>query len=467
MSLSINLPTKELPVSTEESKWFAAHNPLVITQQRVDYQLQFTTDNGAGFTDINTVDPMTETMKVGDYIYFESGGLKGVYRVIVVIDNQTFTIDLPFTVTTTGGFVNLNSGRPYYRSKMEFSRYDVSINNFKIYELAYFTPSSSGLIQADISEYVKKNVKAIDEYDFSTANAKDTNLSSQVAIKFTEEWTGYSGLVDIVPFKVVNAAMQNGNVGGSNMALFVTEPSGQDKAEWMSEFTRPTYWVGLPFDLQFIFSELANSLGALRVVELITNENGSTSTSPHTLNESLFGWVNRMKMPTPTYSAQAVKTDIKIDDNGGHVLTKTITVDIIQCLPKNPVYLKWLGGKGGWNYWCFSGNQVEGIESKNGNTFEAFKPDLELKRDSGKLISKSSIPTMTLGVQGLTTEKKDGLKTLLESVQVELFTGYDDDDVPTWKTVIVDGYQFKANTKSSRHSLELTIKFPKINTQTQ
>lgn len=466
MSLVVTFPTKVLPASSAVSNWFAAHNPIVVPIQRKDYIVSTTTDS-AGKVKITTSSSVAEALTVGGYVYINSGAVSGVYKILSAPAADEIVIDLAYVADTSGGFVNLNTDRPYYNVRIVFEMFDVDLADYVQVSEGRFTPDNTGLISAVINEYVSKVLSSTDAYDYSAVNERDLNLSANIKAKIYEEPDSSTSTLSTSPtFNVAHAAMQNGNIGGSNMMLYVPEATGDDKAKWLTGFSRPTYWVGLPFDLSFIFADLL--LGeVVKVIELVTNENGSTSSPQHTIDTAGIGFINRMKIPT-TYSPQAKTTVIKlINTDGSKEFTLPITVDIIQCLPSNAVYLRWLNSFAGWDYFCFTYSQTEGLESKPGGIFERFTSDLELKRDSGKFVSRSTTPTLTMGAEGLTTEKKNGLKGLIGSVQVEVYAGLDSDDVPIWNTVRLTKYKFSPQTKNSRHKIELTIEQMDLNTQTQ
>lgn len=469
MSTSVSFPFKTLPNSGSTCKWFAGHNPLIVTIQRKDYTVTGTDNDGTGKVKITTAAAISETLTIGGYIYVSSGAVKGKYAILSNPSSSEIVVDLAFVATTSGGFVNLNTDRVNYKMRVYVKKYDRNEAAFLPFSEAIFTPDSTGLILADLESYVSHGTRALDQFDLSVVNQRDDNLTALFDAFFQEEWYGNtpSTLIDVT-FQTINAAMQNLNKYGSNIVKYMTEPTGQDLAKFITGFTRPTYWVGLPFDLQFLLSELfviSPPASGLKVVEVVTNANGSQSTVQHTIDNTQVGGVNRVRMSG--YSGAAVKTELRITTGDlSTSFTETITIDIIQCLPKNPVLLKWHTTEGGWDYYCFGVSQINGIDRKAGGIFEQFE-DLESKSGSGRLQSLQANPTIEMGAEMLTEEKLIGLEGLNRTIEAELFMGLDENDAPIWNTVIVSKIDTKYDTKLSRHKMSVVIELPDFNIQTQ
>lgn len=155
---------------------------------------------------------------------------------------------------------------------------------------------------------------------------------------------------------------------------------------------------------------------------------------------------------------------------GAFRFTEKKEIKIAQCIPRNPVYLKWVGTNGNWNYWLFGVNQIRGINITSGGLFAKFIEDLSLQDSDSKFITKNAVPEMLLAAENLDNDDITGLETLLYSPQVMMLLNPLTWSVigERWQTVKVVPAKFKIKeTRSNVHSIELTIQLIEINIQSQ
>jgi len=150
--------------------------------------------------------------------------------------------------------------------------------------------------------------------------------------------------------------------------------------------------------------------------------------------------------------------------------TEKKEIKIVSCIPRNPLYLKWVGTNGAWNYWLFSVNQIKGMNVTSGGLFSKYIEDLALQDSDSKFITKNAVPEMLLGAEGLDDDDILGLTTLLYSPQVMMLMNPTTWSVngEVWQMVKVVPAKFKTEeTRSNVHSIELTIQLIEINIQSQ
>jgi len=145
------------------------------------------------------------------------------------------------------------------------------------------------------------------------------------------------------------------------------------------------------------------------------------------------------------------------------IITETIQVDIVDAPCLNPVALYWLNKIGGWDMWVFGMTQTEGIEVSNGEEFEKYISELADEIGRKKFISKTEIPTITLGYECISTEKVRGIKGILSAIKVLMLTSGKDVLTPTFIEVNVEAGSFKIiETENGFHNLEFTIELNEI-----
>ena len=134
---------------------------------------------------------------------------------------------------------------------------------------------------------------------------------------------------------------------------------------------------------------------------------------------------------------------------------KTIHVKNPPC---NPLALYWLNKKGGWDMWCFGGTQTNGHDIKNGEEFEKYIANLAGVIGRKQVLTKSEVPTITLGYESLSTNDVNGIKGILSSIKVLMLVSKVNILPPVWREVNVDPGSYNTiEVENGFHNLEFTI----------
>lgn len=494
---------RQLPVSGAESLWFPAHNPLITTLRRVDDNISATSNNGGntqitvGTGGVVAVDSLVFINTV-----YAGGSIEAVYTVLSVVDPTNFVIDLPWNGVAESGYLTYNSDYTNYYFLIRLMKYDDN-DNLVVIGTQKEYPFTNGMAYPDISAMVKKTVGVEDSYDYVAINEADRSLSSRLVLDVSEFYSGTKKAFDpTVTQNIfgVNAALQVNSAQGANMAEYVTEPSGQDLAKFLTTFNKPTAWVGLPFDMQFIFSELLAAeinasppnINFLRTRELFDPNDGIVTAFTETMDLTQYYYVNRVQLRSavnPTVNSAVARTiDFSIRSTDGsnvvRTITETKTIKIIQTLPCNAIYLKWLNTNGGWEYWCFSHNQTNGMIVKGGEQFTKFiMPTATgfpiIGREEKNWLKKDATPTLVIGADGLDDDDlgsdyfHTGIIGITYSPKVMMLMNPDEFDAvssptvaPQWLTVYVDVGTFKfKETNETKFKVEMNIQLTEIEVQ--
>jgi hypothetical protein len=245
------------------SRWNAAFNPVVFTYQRQDFEVYGISLDSATNKAKLLINSPTDKLNNGDKVYVNAGDYKGVFDVKSGSANNTLVIDAPFTTTATG-FININKLRPYYAIKTKITYQDKLNGQQKTIESTN-RPDNTGLVKADISNFLQSLVSAKDDSNFTKTNFRDSNLSASYRISFAQQWDDENGQEQISAyteiadtFFVTYAAKQIGQRYGGNLAAYVpfkTLTGGAQPAALITDFAEPAYSNGYPFDIGFIYSE--------------------------------------------------------------------------------------------------------------------------------------------------------------------------------------------------------------------
>lgn len=137
-------------------------------------------------------------------------------------------------------------------------------------------------------------------------------------------------------------------------------------------------------------------------------------------------------------------------------------IEVRHCIPENPVYLRWKNSLGGFSYWMFGYKQEISKTTSDLGIYELYSPDLENQKVVQKSLGKTSIPSMKLGADGLTTNQKEVIAGILDSPAVDRMF----QDGKYYRVTINAGSFLITDTKASTHSIEFDMILPRINTLT-
>lgn len=136
--------------------------------------------------------------------------------------------------------------------------------------------------------------------------------------------------------------------------------------------------------------------------------------------------------------------------------TGIVAYDIdIDRTPKDAekrVYLRWIDNQGRFCYWLFK--DLGTSDAVAGSSFVSadirnpviYADGLNVGTDVRQSFSRTK--TRNLGAKGVDRETFDFLLTLVSSPYVDMFDGYDEDDVPQWHRVNVNPATVAKSTKS-------------------
>jgi hypothetical protein len=415
-----------------ECNWVACHNPVIFEYQRQDYEVLQITDNG-GNTLLRFVSPLIASdfavgnkLTILSQLFSTSLTLIGSYEILsvstVTIGLTTFynvTIDLPFTGASYS-FANADSRRLWY---LEFT---VGTRVLRL------TPNAAGRINVDLSRALQTLVNLKDETSYlfdpaipgNAANRRDENASNDVEYTLQEKWRGASGtLSEPFPLVIVSGAFQ---VGSTNDCFYVNHTIYDvplSNTKFLTRFKQPSYWRGLPFDVQINVDETCN--GPLRFQyayydfqgNLLTNNNRS-------LNILRFGVLQRIVVDWNNYEGNFFEYWIRdfTDNNKVRVKIKT------AC---DGYYLRWRNTLGGVDYWNFDSYKNETMTTQGVGIFAPYFETIEDARSTGEFTSKRASDTLNLQASALTVDEMEGLMDLLSSPSVQIY----EDEI--WKTILI------------------------------
>jgi len=509
------------------SRWNAAFNPIVFTYQRKDFEVTAVTlDTLSGnaaiavncdtTTILNTLTAnaaailnaaalnvvLTNITPVN--VYINAGVYVGVFTVNSVQVNGTLVINTPYVANATG-FININLLRPYYQVRTQIT-YQDPMTGLQNTITSTNRPDNTGLIKADLSNFLQSLLRAQDDSDFTQTNYRDSNLSASYRIAYAEYWdgklTGSQTLTYIPasdPYYVLYAAKQLGDAYGGNLAAYVPFQSVTDSsqlAKWVTDFSEPAYSNGYPFDIGFIYSEDLVGLQLycqLTLLDINRNPLPGGQQNSYLLNEDGSWLLNQDGSKFIIASQSSVNTPIPAqlglnrllvnetfdpgvyyfnlalmyNDSSGnpHQVTQTQTVRIDDAVDEQSVYLHWIGLTGCWNYYRFVYNQEISLDVQNAVIIKNYVFDWANQDGIEEVIAKSAGQKMKVMAEDLSVADIKGLQSIKYSPKVQMLMNK---NPVKWQTVVLNTATFSEyETLNGQAPFSVMFNMPSINIQTQ
>jgi hypothetical protein len=486
------------------SRWSAAFNPIVFTYQRKDFSIVNIFNSSIAPGTQFAINADTSSIKTGDFIYINAGAYKGVYTVSTPLTNGVI-ISTPFiSAGSNTGFANCNSLQKYYNVVTQITYQDQNGSTQTV--KATNRPDTTGLIKADLSNFLQSLLRATDGSDYTQTNYLDTNLSATYQIAYQENWTDAqnnpqsSAFITVGdPFHITYSAKQLGDQYGGNMAAYVPFRSvinTNQLAKWVTDFAEPAYSIGYPFDIGFIYSDdliglnlyyelimldanrkpLSGTPGTVYLLNedgtyLLNQDNGRFILTQYGATESLAlnqVGLNRLKInigfPREAYYF-SLSLKYKDDSETEYTITQTQTIRIDDAVDDQSVYLRWIGLSGSWNYYRFVYNQEVTLDVQNAVIIKNFVSDWENQQGIEEVISKSAGQKMKVMAEDLSVPDIKGLQAIKYSPKVQMLVNR---NPIKWQTVVLNSATFtEYETRSGQYAFSVTFNMPSINIQTQ
>lgn len=290
--------------------------------QRKDKQISVTS-NFDGNSRVGSSTAFPADVVAGQSIYINSGPYVGVFTVLSVHNTPSYyiVIDAPYTSHTVSGFVNfLDAYENYY---VETIVYGITIAN-AYYEVGTMVnkPGSDGISAVDTAAFLKTIVSFQDTFTYDQLNKRDETMSGRFNIQYREVYNGvaqaWSGVSSTLVYYFTNATKQVQQRYGSNVGEhvpFVNADTTEQKAKFLSDFAKPTYFPGFPFSLAFIYADTLAGL-AVSKFERKKDLNGvAIATTEFELSTGQSLYVNRL-MLEQGYDSSVKEVDVWLEAGG-------------------------------------------------------------------------------------------------------------------------------------------------------
>jgi len=258
-------------INNNPSRWFPAHQPITfeVTRKDILVLLKYVI---FGQIEFKLQGRLPLGIAVGQLINYVKGNVN--YTLTVTGFSQS-TIRVAYKVGVIGGlpgFINYTDAYKGYHIETIVSYIDSS-NTYKVIGSIKNKVNNLGIAKVSVQELLSTKCINQNDFKYNKINAKQVGEGSKFNIQLKENFNGLVGkattLVDANVLYYTNSANQIQDKYGYNMGSYVItlDNARTDKAKFQSVFKRPTYFVGYPFSLNFIYSD------NMRNYQLIRKEN--------------------------------------------------------------------------------------------------------------------------------------------------------------------------------------------------
>ena len=307
-----DFPTRNVNGSAAlPSKWSSVHQPIIFKGRRNDQNVQqVQLLNGVYRVLLSGAPPAGLT--IGSKAWLVSGGTNSEVTVTAIAANQIAVTGnvAPYSV---GGYINYTGLYKNHFIRLRIYAAD-DANNYTQIGTHELRANPDGTFKFNASGYLKKRVEAGDSFLYNVINKRQLGQGSRFNFSYQELWSGgstaESGLSSLNQFYWINGIKQLQELYNFNVGAHVIFPT-IDTAKFMSDFDKPTYFIGFPFSLSFIWSDRVSGYLLQRVEDKL---NGSPTTATN-LDHAQKQAVNKM-MLSGSYPSDITEIDVWLNNTG-------------------------------------------------------------------------------------------------------------------------------------------------------
>jgi len=469
------LSTPYKSIGSDVCLWVAINNDVFFKLQRGDFVVTGTA-NSSGDTALVIAGGGVPSLTVGDQVYIIlNNGSRGYYEIISSTATD-IVINLPWSSNTTG-VVNLTDNYTQYKVFVTYQYTDNGGASWNTHqENVYYQMSPDHSCLVNISPFLKSLVKITPKaITPSVVNDIADDISRWCRVQITEEYFNgtttisqeaideqYVNIVDAVAQRPFSDPLRQktsfGIPNGVNLVKNISNDNADAILEFMRDFKEPTLFVGFPFHLTFLYSELM-----LPIVNVRDSVNADA-----TLSTDGVGFVNRL-YPNGNYTTAETFTIVLKEAAVNKIFSEVLTCRFRNCTIQNPVCLKWMGRSGAWNFYVFGHSQVESTGVKTQGEFAQFNEDISTADTDSDVLTKEEAPEIIVGGSLFDLNDINGLRSLLSSPKIMMLTNPDtwSSAGDEWITVKVSDGKYKiTDTRAAVNEFECTLRLPQLINQT-
>jgi hypothetical protein len=458
------------------SLWTCSHLPVMYHLQHWTAEVLGAVDNGGlarlqmpGATPVGT-------FTAGDWVYVNTTLHVGYFEVthVYYFTSLYVTINTPYISTGCTGYA-VNSSTPNYHIEVNVNGWNHSTQAYEVWATVNLFPDIYGLSRFDVHDFINKYIVHQND-NLTVRNVLNENAGSYFYLSWTEIWTDSAeslevdggGTPNLCYF--VSAVKQLGAEYGNNLAEYVPfvdaiTDGGFFYAKFLTDFTKPTYFRGYPFELAYIISETVEALALISIsYNTINYLNATVDTGFDYIDPDDLIGVNRIAIvgqlsgdPAVLYDEGDVAENLLpiaedvwiVDEDNSQRLTEVLRVNVVTTCLGLP-FIRWKGTKGQWNFWRFNKEYTTQTKHNNITVKGIWNEDVENATGNFEVIKKWKQTALTL-FSRIKAEDFTGMETIEESPMIQMWVNN------KWFNVMLAGNGFKYKYSASFVNIEVTI----------
>lgn len=318
MSISI-IKNPTILVNGHKSKWFPAHQPITFEIQRFDANVTLK-NNASNFNEIHFYlnIPVPSTVKAGQKFTYIRGESSQILTIKSVQGNIIKIVAITGILGGTLGNINFTDAYKGYFIETKISFVDNT--TYKEIGTIKSKPNDIGKAKVSVQELLATKCINQNNFPYNAINLHQFGEGSRFNVQVRESYNGvagnFSALSKTDALYYTNSALQIQEKYGYNMANYVpTLDSGRvDKAKFQSVFKRPTYFVGYPFSLSFIYSDNMLNYQLVRKEDTKDINGNIVANTSSNLSTASRDWANRL-MLKQDYTSDIKTVDVWLEAN--------------------------------------------------------------------------------------------------------------------------------------------------------
>lgn len=326
-------PEKAIQGTGYTSKWLATDSPIVFEVQRKDNNIATTVNDGGKARITLSTSNSLFYLSVGEFISVHDAvsGVSFITSVLTKHSDTDYTLNIAYANQQFSYYV------AYQKPVNYFFDVKLTVNGVEQSATARFTPQLNGLAKCDISGYLQTYVSDEKTGTYIDNNTAETNQSGNFTFAVSENYIGNTNTTYLVNNNIwyyVKAARSIEK--GTNVAEFV--PNLEAQAEFLNYFEEPTYWLGLPFDISFVYSELLAGKPVQLIEKHYNSLNVLLSTQTKDLDSNAIGYLNSaaIKAESIEPTCDYITLSLVTDDAQPPVVVDTWYITASPFSPSNP-----------------------------------------------------------------------------------------------------------------------------------
>jgi len=305
----------QVKVKAKTSKWNAVHHPITFEFQRQDVKVlkaipSVLDGTAIPCTNLYVTGSIPTDLKEGQNINYVVNNIKYTAKVLTIDYPNVIYVEKILNTPLNGGVIVLIESYNSYYVEVEIYGVDAS-NTYKSIGFTKCSSNEMGIVKVNVHEWLQTQAIYPNKFAYNVIN----KLQSGDGGKFNIIWREiFNGVTANIPFTSLNpnnvfywsnSSKQIKDIYSANMGDFnpTIDTTRTDKAKFLSVFDKPTYFVGYPFSISFIYSDQLENTEITRR-EKTYNINGlQVANTTDLINMTERGFVNRLMLKQSYTSA--------------------------------------------------------------------------------------------------------------------------------------------------------------------